>query len=49
MDAHQQRGVRRRGIDNTEIIQTIHQRPAPMIPATSGLEAAPDRQQPRGS
>jgi site-specific recombinase XerD len=26
-----------RGIDNTEIIHTIHQRPAPMIPANSGL------------
>lgn len=26
-----------RGIDNTEIIHTGHQRPAPMIPATNGL------------
>ena len=26
-----------RGIDNTEIIHTVHERPAPMIPATSGL------------
>jgi site-specific recombinase XerD len=26
-----------RGIDNTEIIHTVHQRPAPMIPATNGL------------
>lgn len=26
-----------RGIDNTEIIHTIHQRPAPMIPANNGL------------
>jgi site-specific recombinase XerD len=29
-----------RGIDNTEIIHTVHQRPAPMIPATSGLKPA---------
>jgi site-specific recombinase XerD len=26
-----------RGIDNTEIIQTVHERPAPMIPATPRL------------
>jgi site-specific recombinase XerD len=26
-----------RGIDNTETIHTVHERPAPMIPATSGL------------
>ncbi len=26
-----------RGIDNTEIIQTVHQRPEPMIPATRRL------------
>lgn len=26
-----------RGIDNTEIIHAVHQRPTPMIPATSGL------------
>jgi hypothetical protein len=26
-----------RGIDNTEIIHTDHERPAPMIPATPGL------------
>jgi integrase/recombinase XerD len=26
-----------RGIDNTEIIHAVHERPAPMIPATSGL------------
>jgi Phage integrase family len=26
-----------RGIDNTEIVQAIHERPAPMIPATPGL------------
>ena len=26
-----------RGIDNTEIIHTVHERPPPMIPATSGL------------
>ena len=26
-----------RGIDNAEIIQAVHERPAPMIPATSGL------------
>ena len=30
-----------RGIDNTEIIHTVHQRPAPMIPATSGLTPIP--------
>jgi site-specific recombinase XerD len=28
-----------RGIDNTEIIQTVHERPAPMIPANNGLGA----------
>ena len=26
-----------RAIDNTEIIDAVHERPAPMIPATSGL------------
>jgi hypothetical protein len=26
-----------REIDNTEIIHAVHERPAPMIPATSGL------------
>ncbi len=26
-----------RGIDNTEIIHTVHERPAPTIPATNGL------------
>ena len=26
-----------RGIDNTEIVQAVHERPAPMIPATHGL------------
>ena len=26
-----------RGIDNTEIIHTVHRRPASMIPATNGL------------
>lgn len=26
-----------RGIDNTEIIQTVHERPAPMVPATPRL------------
>jgi site-specific recombinase XerD len=26
-----------RGIDNTEIIHAVHERPTPMIPATSGL------------
>ena len=26
-----------RGIDNTEIIHTVHERPAPMIPATPRL------------
>jgi integrase/recombinase XerD len=30
-----------RGIDNTEIIHTIHERPAPMIPATNGLASRP--------
>jgi hypothetical protein len=29
-----------RGIDNTEIIHTVHQRPAPMIPATGRLGLA---------
>ncbi|MBV8735012.1 MAG: hypothetical protein JO120_09560 [Solirubrobacterales bacterium] len=29
-----------RGIDNTEIIHTIHQRPAPMIPANNGLRTS---------
>jgi integrase/recombinase XerD len=26
-----------RGIDNTEIIHAVHERPVPMIPATRGL------------
>ena len=26
-----------RGIDNTEIVHAIHERPTPMIPATGGL------------
>jgi integrase len=26
-----------RGIDNTEIIQAVHERPSPMIPATASL------------
>jgi integrase/recombinase XerD len=26
-----------RGIDNTEIIHTVHQCPTPMIPTTNGL------------
>jgi hypothetical protein len=26
-----------RGIDNIEIIHTVHERPAPMIPATNRL------------
>ena len=26
-----------RGIDNTEIIHAVHERPAPMIPASAGL------------
>ncbi|MGB0093035.1 MAG: site-specific integrase [Solirubrobacteraceae bacterium] len=26
-----------RGIDNTEIVHAVHERPAPMIPATRGL------------
>src|SRR5438067_2920610 len=29
-----------RGIDNTEIIHAVHERPAPMIPATTGLSHA---------
>ncbi len=29
-----------RGIDNTEIIHAVHERPAPMIPATTGLSPA---------
>jgi len=30
-----------RGIDNAEIIDTIHARRAPMIPATAGLHPRP--------
>ncbi len=30
-----------RGIDNTEIIHAVHERPAPMIPATNGLVSLP--------
>jgi integrase len=30
-----------RGIDNTKIIHTVHERPAPMIPATNGLASRP--------
>jgi hypothetical protein len=30
-----------RGTDNIEIIQTVHQRPASMIPAGRGLAPAP--------
>jgi site-specific recombinase XerD len=30
-----------RGIDNTEIVHTVHERPAPMIPATNGLRLTP--------
>jgi hypothetical protein len=26
-----------RGIDNTEIVHAVHERPAPMIPAHNGL------------
>ncbi|MDQ6805625.1 MAG: site-specific integrase, partial [Actinomycetota bacterium] len=26
-----------RGIDNTEIVRAVHERPAPMIPAVNGL------------
>ncbi len=29
-----------RGIDNNEIIHAVHERPAPMIPATTGLSLA---------
>jgi hypothetical protein len=27
-----------RGIDNTEIVHTVHERPAPTIPARNGLQ-----------
>jgi integrase/recombinase XerD len=27
-----------RGIDNTEIVHTVHERPAPTIPAHNGLQ-----------
>jgi site-specific recombinase XerD len=30
-----------RGIDNTEIIHAVHERPTPMIPATAGLAPRP--------
>jgi integrase/recombinase XerD len=30
-----------RGIDNTEIIRAVNQRPAPVIPATAGLLPRP--------
>jgi integrase/recombinase XerD len=30
-----------RGIDNTEIIHAVHERPAPMIPATNRLQISP--------
>jgi integrase len=30
-----------RGIDNTEIIHAVHERPTPMIPATTGLSLDP--------
>ncbi|MEA2147671.1 MAG: integrase/recombinase XerD [Solirubrobacteraceae bacterium] len=29
-----------RGIDNTEIVHAVHERPAPMIPATNGLKTS---------
>ncbi|MGO9956825.1 MAG: tyrosine-type recombinase/integrase [Solirubrobacteraceae bacterium] len=29
-----------RGIDNTEIVHAVHERPAPMISATNGLRSA---------
>jgi hypothetical protein len=29
-----------RGIDNTEIVHAVHERPAPMISATNGLRLA---------
>jgi site-specific recombinase XerD len=29
-----------RGIDNTEIVHAVHERPAPMIPATNGLKSS---------
>jgi integrase/recombinase XerD len=28
-----------RGIDNTEIVHTVHERPAPTIPAHNGLRS----------
>ncbi len=31
------RGPTCEGIDNTEIVHAVHERPAPMIPATRGL------------
>jgi site-specific recombinase XerD len=30
-----------RGIDNTEIVHTVHERPAPMVPAQSQLSSLP--------
>jgi integrase/recombinase XerD len=30
-----------RGIDNTEIIDTVHERRAPMMPANAGLRLGP--------
>ncbi len=30
-----------RGIDNTEIVDTVHERPAPMAPAQSQLSSLP--------
>lgn len=30
-----------RGIDNTEIVDTVHERPAPMVPAQSRLSRVP--------
>jgi integrase len=30
-----------RGIDNTEIVHTVHERPAPMVPVHSGLPTDP--------
>jgi site-specific recombinase XerD len=31
--------VHLRGIDNTEIVHTVHERPAPTIPAHNGLHS----------
>jgi hypothetical protein len=40
-DADDLAAVYPQGIDNAEIIDTVHSRPAPVISATSGLRTAP--------